>query len=98
MANEVMDFTTPAVPPIKFTVDGDEFFAAGECPGGIVTDLAAVSAAEDGNEGEQLQVAMSFFDQVLLPESAELFADRLRDPKPPISLPKAMQIFAWLMG
>lgn len=93
-----MDFSTPPVPAIKFTVDGDDFFAAGECPGGTITDLAAVSAAEGENEAEQLQVAMQFFDQVLLPESAELFADRLRDPRRPISLPKAMQIFTWLMG
>lgn len=93
-----MDFSTPAVPPIKFTIDGDEFFAAGEAPGGTITDLAAVSAAEGENEAEQLQVAMSFFDQVLLPESAELFAERLRDPRRPITLQKAMKIFTWLMG
>lgn len=92
-----MDFSTPPVPPIKFTIDGDEFFAAGECPGGTVTDLAAVSAAEGENEAEQLQVAMAFFDQVLLPDSAELFAERLRDPKRPITLQKAMKIFTWLM-
>lgn len=93
-----MDFSTPPVPPLKFTIDGDEFFAAGECPGGTVTDLAAVATSEDGNEGEQLQVAMAFFDQVLLPESANLFAERLRDPNRPISLQKAMKIFAWLMA
>lgn len=92
-----MDFSTPPVPPIKFTIDGDEFWAAGECPGGTVTDLASVSAAEGENEAEQLQVAMAFFDQVLLPESAELFAERLRDPRRPITLQKAMRIFTWLM-
>ena len=91
-----MDFTTPPVPPIWFEDDGDKFWAAGECPGGTVIDLAMV--AENDNEGEQLQLAMAFFDQVLLPESADLFASRLRDPQRPIPLQKAMKIFAWLVG
>lgn len=91
-----MDFSTPALPNIEFEDDGDVFYAAGECPGGTVVDLALV--AENENEGEQLQLAMSFFDQVLLPESADLFAARLRDPQRPISLQKAMKIFAWLVG
>lgn len=98
MAQEVMDFSTPPVPPIKFSDNGDDFYAAGECPGGTVTDLAAMASAEDGDEAEQLQLAMAFFDQVLLPDSAQLFAERLRDPKRPITLPKAMKIFTWLMG
>lgn len=93
-----MDFTTDPVPPIEFTIDQDTFYAAGECPGGIVSDLAAVSNSLDENDGEQLQVAMAFFDQVLLPDSAELFAERLRDPTRPISLQKAMKIFTYLMG
>lgn len=97
MATAPMDFSTDAVPPIAFKIDDDIFYAAGECPGGTVTDLALASS--DGEEDtEQLQVAMAFFDQVLLPESAELFADRLRDPQRPISLQKAMKIFTWLMG
>jgi hypothetical protein len=91
-----MDFTTPPVAPLEFTIDGDTFYAAGECPGGTVTDLAL--SADSENETDQLQVAMAFFDQVLLPESADLFAERLRDPQKPISLQKAMRVFAWLVG
>lgn len=101
MATTPMDFTTDPVPPISFKVDDDIFYAAGEAPGGTVTDLALASRGvgdDEDDDGEQLQVAMSFFDQVLLPESADLFARRLRDPEQPISLQKAMKIFAWLMG
>lgn len=93
-----MDFTTDPVPPIMFTVDGDTFYAAGEAPGGTVVDLAMAASGNGEDEGEQLQVAMAFFDQVLLPDSADLFAQRLRDPQKPISLQKAMKIFTWLMG
>lgn len=91
-----MDFSTPAVPPIEFTDNGDTFYAVGECPGGTVTDLALLADSDD-TEGEALKNIMTFFDQVLLPESAELFADRLRDPEHPIGLPKAMKIFKWLV-
>lgn len=95
MGSKSMDFTTAPVPPLQFTVDNDTFYAAGECPGGTVTDLAL--SADSENESEQLRIAMSFFDQVLLPESADLFAERLRDPQNPISLQKAMKIFTWLV-
>lgn len=100
MAVAPMDFTTDPVPPITFKIDDDIFYAAGECPGGTVTDLALVATSEDDDEEntEQLQLAMAFFDQVLLPESAQLFAERLRDPQRPITLQKAMKIFTWLMG
>jgi hypothetical protein len=92
-----MDFSTPPVPPIEFTIDGDIFYAAGEVPGGTVTDLAVAGATDEENGADALQAAMAFFDQVLLPESAELFAQRFRNPERPITLPKAMKIFAWLM-
>lgn len=46
---------------------------------------------------QQTSRLLSFLDQVLLPESALLFAERLRSTEKPITLPDAFNTWRWLV-
>lgn len=91
----VKDFTVEAVPVITFKINGDTFKAVGDAPGGSIIDLASVVSEEDPIQ--KLQAIMEFFDMALMPESAELFADRLRDPSRPITFLQAVSVFEYLV-
>lgn len=93
---EVKDFTVKAVPVIQFKIDDDIFEAVGDAPGGSIVDLAAV--VNEPDPVLKLQAIMEFFDMALLPDSAELFANRLRDPSSPITFPQAVSVFEHLIG
>jgi hypothetical protein len=89
------DFTTVRKPDLEFTIDEDVFYAVGDVPGGTVLDLAALA---DGTEGaNKINAINEFLDNVLMPDSAELFAERLRDPSNPISFQQTISVFEWLL-
>lgn len=81
--------------PLDFTIGKDTFYATPVAPGGVLADLADVEDAD--NNLDKMKVVMGFFDKVLHPDSATLFATRLRDPGNPISLPVAMEVFTDLI-
>lgn len=89
------DFTAERSDPVEFMVNDDVFYASGDLPGGMIGDLAAVMLLND--TGEKLSTIMTFLDNALLEESAELFAQRMRDPNNPITFTQAMAIFEWLI-
>jgi hypothetical protein len=94
---EVKDFTVP-VKPIKFRVAPDIFEAVGAIPGGLLMEFGA--AAEQLGEvklTEQLSLFNQMFSLVLDDDSVELFIQRMRDKKNPITLGQAMDITNWLM-
>lgn len=90
------DFSAGDRANIEFVIDGDIFLAASDCPGGVIADLADVIEAT--TDAAKLRGVMGFMDQVLLPESADLFADRLRSTEKPISFNQAVDVFEWLIG
>lgn len=89
------DFTEEKAPTIEFKIDGDVFYAVGDCPGGLVTDLGILAAT--GDTTESLRLTMEFLDKTLLPESAELFVARMRDPSNPITFKQSINVFTWLI-
>ena len=92
---EVKDFTNKdKKPDIPFTVDDDTFTAVGTPPGMAILDVSAVNKAENI---DKIKIIFEFLDKVLYPESAELFAERLSDPRRPIEIEQATAIAVWLM-
>jgi hypothetical protein len=89
------DFSTPRPDNIPFTIDDDTFYAVGDIPGGLIIDLGAVAEAPKGVE--QLNTLMGFLDDVLLPESAARFSERLKSAQEPITFPQAIEVFTWLI-
>lgn len=71
------DFSTPDKKDITFKIDDDVFYAVPEAPGALVSDLADM-ASDAVPDLEKVKVIASFMDEVLRPESAMLFAERLR--------------------
>lgn len=104
------DFSTPTSKDITFKVDDDVFYAIPEAPGGLVSELAEM-ADESVPDLAKVKVIASFTDQVLRPDSAMLFADRLRgyrleeqEEGDPIRVPvkaigfqQSLEIFTWLI-
>ena len=82
---EVKDFTNrDKRPAISFTIDDDTFVAVGNPPANAFLDVATVNKAEG-------------LDKVLIPASAERFAERLGSAEVPIELDQAASIAVWLM-
>ena len=92
----IEDFTEEIDPPKPFKIDGDVFYAVGAPPAGALLDLAELA-----NMGEDPAKALgsvaSFLDTILLAESAQKFAQRMRDPENPITQKQLMRILQWLI-
>lgn len=89
------DFTEERSEALEFKIDDDVFYATGDLPGGMIGDLGAIMTLDDS--GEKLRVIMEFLDRALLPDSAVLFAERMRDSDNPITFNQALAIFEWLI-
>lgn len=59
-------------------------------------DVASVSGDPQATNGSKIIAMMGFLDEVLLPESAALFAERFRDPTNPITIEQATDVVTWL--
>jgi hypothetical protein len=57
-------------------------------------DVARVNEAKGV---EQVTLVMGFLDTVLEPESAKLFAERMKDPHNPIDIDELTQVAVWLV-
>ena len=75
-----------------FDVDGEEFTAVGRAPAGPLLDVAAARDTET-----RVRTMMDFLDAVLVPDSAERFARRLRDPVDPIDATTLMEVAEYLI-
>lgn len=89
------DFTVEAKPNLEFKIGEDVFYAVGDTPGGTILDLASIVSSED--QGDKIRAISDFLDGVLLPESADLFAERMRDPSNPINFQQLIDVFEWLL-
>lgn len=79
---------------VKFQIDDDVFEAVGTAPAMAVLDVSAVNQAKDL---DKIRIILSFLDQVLLPDSAQRFADRLKSAEEPIDIDQAASVAVWLM-
>lgn len=79
---------------VKFQIDDDVFEAVGTAPAMAILDVSAVNQA-DGLD--KIKIIFTFLDQVLLPDSAQRFADRLKSSEHPIDIDQAASIAVWLM-
>lgn len=79
---------------VPFVIDDDTFTAVGIAPAMAVLDVAAVNKAADM---DKIRIILEFLDQVLLPDSAIRFAERLRSSTEPITIDQAASIAVWLM-
>lgn len=92
---EIKDFTKlNKKENVPFTLDEDTFIAVGVAPAMAILDVAAVNKAADM---DKIRIILDFLDQVLLPESAIRFAERLRSSTEPITIDQAASIAVWLM-
>lgn len=83
-----------AIEDVSFTIDGDTFHCVARIPGGLLLDIAQL---ENAPRDKQLAVLTDFIDMALLPESAKLFAERMRDTANPIDLGQALDVVVWLI-
>lgn len=89
------DFSIDRKPDLEFKVSDDVFYAVGDTPGGVILDLANMANAAEGES--KAGAITDFLDGVLLPDSAELFAERMRDTSNPITFGQLIAIFEWLL-
>jgi hypothetical protein len=92
---ETKDFTKTDKPDnVRFRIDDDEFEAVGTAPAMAILDVSAVNQAKDM---DKIRIILEFLDQVLIPASAERFAERLKSSVEPIDIDQAASVAVWLM-
>lgn len=85
--------------PIEWDVDGESFYAAPALPAeGLMLMAVIADAGDEAPAGESARAVLDFLDLVLLPESAERYAARLKDPLKPIRLEEASEHAKWLIA
>lgn len=89
------EFTTTQRPPLKFTIDGEEFTAASSIPGDMMVQVAKFLESTD--MAEQVDVIVTFLDSVLVPESATRFAARFKSAENPITIDVAADVVMYLI-
>ena len=92
------DFTTEVAAensePRSFRVDGEEFFVCAVIPADA---MRLVSAFVSGGNASWVQSAVDFMDAVLLDESAQRYAARLKSKERPISITDLAKHAQYLM-
>lgn len=97
--NNVREFTTAAAQtnqpaaPHEFKIDGESFFLAPEQPAAALMDLAGFA---DATDMQKAMIAMRYLDGVLLDESAERFAKRMRDKVRPMSIEEVGEVVKYI--
>jgi len=66
--------------PVTFDVDGEQFTAVPDIPGGVLLDIATALGASDAPD---VGVISEFFDTVIVEEDHERFAQLIRKPGGP---------------
>jgi len=88
---EHRSFTSRRLADFTFDIDGEAFTAIGTAPAGPLLDVAAA------HDDERIAMMMAFLDGVLVPESAERFAARLRSTDNPIDAQTLGEVVEYLV-
>lgn len=106
---EIPSFSSSKKKPIKFRIDEDVFECVPSVGGGLLHEmmqdsvkLSDVSKKDDRTKAVRLgqdytHKVMSFLDEVLLPESQERFAQRLKSVQEPIEYPQVFEVYTYLI-
>ena len=81
-------------PPRQFRIDSDTFHVPAVLPAAVAVEFSRMTKM---NPNEQFLAIGEVLDIVMLPESAELFARRMRDPSNPIGVEHIAEVVQWLM-
>lgn len=94
--SEIKDFTEDrsSLKPKQFRIDDDLFECAPLLPAGATTYLASMMKADDV---QRVVMLGELLDMIVLPESAQRFAARLKDPLNPISNNQLGAIVKWML-
>jgi hypothetical protein len=100
-SNGIRDFTPEQKPPIRFRLYGDVLEAAPELPAGTLLDFIGLAdqfqGADEATSVSKLGLITDLFDKVLLPKSAEVFRERMRDLERPIGINTVAELLPWLL-
>jgi hypothetical protein len=84
--------------PIRFRIDDDMFEAAPALPAGTLAEFAArFSGLRDSPGSADVAPLYEALSMVLLPESYERFAARMKDLAAPIDVNQLNDVIVWLM-
>lgn len=98
MTNEIREFKTAAktgTGPVRFRIDGEDFYAAAVIPADVWGDLAQFAATQDSKA--RVEAIGSFMDSVLLPESRDRLAERMKSTEEPMSLDEVADVLTYLV-
>lgn len=88
--------------PIRFKVNNDIFEAVASLPGAYVRELTSLVKGSGGVEeldnSAKLDAVFNFLDKILLPGSAERFAERMNSKTEPIGFKQVVNIFSDLLA
>lgn len=82
--------------PLEFDIDGEVFYASPVMPADLVLQLGDLGT--ETNVRAKAEAAMGILDQVLLPESAVRFAERMKGGERPLTVLDATGIINWLVS
>jgi hypothetical protein len=92
---EIKNLATPGKPH-SFKIGEERYDCAHKLPAGVVRDLNRMRRLDPESE-EQTEMFFSLLDMILLPESAERFAARMRDPVNPIDMEDVSNTMIWIV-
>jgi predicted glycosyltransferase len=90
-------FSNTNVEPISFKLHDEEFFCTRAVQGRFLLDLIA-NSSEDSDASQSAKLISTFFDHVLVDESAERFENLLKDKDKIVTVETLSEIVAWLMS
>lgn len=94
----MMDFSAQTK-TVQFRIDNDVFTGVRDMMADSAFEFSAYATKlsdDDVSIDERKNVMRSMIRALLMPNSAELFIDRLSDPANPIGLMKCMDVIHWL--
>lgn len=91
---EIKNFSRPKMPDRQFQIDDDIFDCVPEIPAGVMKLFSQMFKAKPADQYEKLAEMLDLF---LLPDSAQLFADRMVSQTNPITMDHINSVIEWLM-
>lgn len=99
VTEEIKNFSKGSNKQIQFVIDDDTFYAPARVPAQTLIDFTKMFDGLTGNTDTQktIDAFMATIKLVLLPDSAELFLQRMRDMENPIDMEQVNEVIPWLM-
>ena len=103
----IKQFKSQRSQPVEFEVDGDKFYAVAVIPAedfGRIAELQGHLTPQEGSTdtnldtGETIRTLLEIVELMMLPDSVELLAERLRSKTNPLAVETIVEIIAWLMN